>query len=79
METKEPTPDKAEVPKTTTPDLVEKAFLVVRKPSVTDKPPEIKQESRGKRHWASLRKSISQVRWILSFLGQPPWDYFLLK
>lgn len=67
LKVKEPSPEQAEVIKITTPDLDETISLVVRKPSIKDKPPETKQENRGKRNWSALRKSISQVRWIFTY------------
>ena len=39
--------------------------VVERKPSVEKRP-----ESRGKKNWATLRKSISQVRCIMHYVGR---------
>ena len=39
--------------------------VVERKPSVEKRP-----ESRGKKNWAALRKSISQVRCIMHYVGR---------
>ena len=50
-----------------------------RKPSVQEKPEEKRPESRGKKNWGVLRKSLSKVRCIMVYNGGQLFSFSLSK
>ena len=52
--------------------------VVQRKPSVQEKPIEKRPENRGKKNWAALRKSISQVRCIMHIFGRQLFSFLVV-
>ena len=49
-----------------------------RKPSVQEKPKESRPESRGKKNWGVLKKSISQVRCIMPYNRWQLFAFFVV-
>ena len=52
--------------------------VVQRKPSIQEKPTEKRPENRGKKNWAALRKSISQVRCIMHIFGRQLFSFLVV-
>ena len=67
MDDTEKAPEKIAEPYTTETDSDKKADVVEEKTIIPQEQPERKPEKKSSRHWATLKKSISKVRWFITF------------
>jgi hypothetical protein len=70
LEDTEQSPEQIAEPSTTKTDSDKKPEVVEQKPIIPQEKPEIKPEKKSSRHWATLKKSLSKVRWFITFYMQ---------